>query len=97
MEEFNPWREEWKNWIEVDFKKTLFCLKLSVVWPKPSKQNESVFPILIEERPGDVRMAWEEIQSRGIRWVKRVKEGISALRKIDSAVGGKAAAFLSVV
>jgi hypothetical protein len=72
-------------------------MKLSIVWSKPSSQNEFVFSILIEERPGDVRMAWEEIQFRGIRWVKRVKEGISALRKIDSAVGEKVTAFLSVV
>jgi hypothetical protein len=64
---------------------------------KDLRQAAQVFSILIEERPGDVRMAWEEIQSRGIRWVKRVKEGISALRKIDSAVGEKVTAFLSTI
>ncbi len=62
---------------------------------KDLRQAAQAFSILIEERPGDVRMVWEEIQLRGKGWVRRVKEGGSALSKIDSAVWNRVAAFLS--
>jgi len=63
---------------------------------KDLRQAAQVFSVLIEERPGDIRMAWEEIRFQRKGWVKRVKEGISSLRKIDSEAGGKVAAFLAV-
>jgi hypothetical protein len=63
---------------------------------KDLRQGSQVFSILIEERPGDVLLAWEEIQREGKGWVKRVTDGISALKKIDSAVAEKVASFLPV-
>jgi hypothetical protein len=62
---------------------------------KDLRQAAQLFSILIEERPGDLRAAWEEIQLEGKGWVKRVKEGISALEKLDSSVAEKVSAFLS--
>ena len=61
---------------------------------KDLRQAAQLFSTLIEERPGDVRTVWEEIQREGKAWVKRVKEGISALKKIDSSLTEKVASFL---
>lgn len=44
-------------------------------------QAGMLFSFLTEERPGDLIIAWEEIKRRGKSWVKRVKSGLSALRK----------------
>jgi hypothetical protein len=62
---------------------------------KDLHQASQVFSVLIEERPGDARLAWEEVQHIGKRWVKRVKDGVSALKKIDSVVAEKIASFLT--
>jgi hypothetical protein len=62
---------------------------------KDLRQASQVFSVLIEERPGDIRLAWEEIQRKGKGWVKRVKDGVSALKKIDSALAEKVASFLA--
>jgi hypothetical protein len=62
---------------------------------KDLRQAAQVFSTLIDERPGDVRAAWEEIRLAGKGWVKRVKEGITALKKIDSSAAGKIVPFLS--
>lgn len=64
---------------------------------KDLRQAAQIFSILIEERPGDVRMVWEETQLRGKGWVRRVNQGISALSKIDSEVGKRIAASLSTI
>jgi len=63
---------------------------------KDLRQESQVFSILIEERPGDVHLAWEEIQREGKGLAKRVKVGVVALKKIDSAAARKIASFLSV-
>jgi len=62
---------------------------------KDLRQASQVFSVLIEERPGNVRLTWEEIRHKGKGWVKRVEAGISALKKIDSAVAEKVASFLA--
>lgn len=62
---------------------------------KDLRQGAQIFSILIEERPGDIQMVWEEIQLRGKGWVRRVKQGISGLSKIDSEAGKRIADFLS--
>ncbi len=63
---------------------------------KDLRQASQVFSVLIEERPGDIRLAWEKIQREGKGWVKRVKDGCLALKKIDSAAAEKVASFLAV-
>ena len=62
---------------------------------KDLRQASQVFSVLIEERPQDVRLTWEEIQHEGKGWVKRIEAGISALKKIDSAIAEKVASFLA--
>ncbi len=64
---------------------------------KDLHQAAQVFSILIEERPGDVRAAWKEIQLKGKGWVKRVKDGRSALERIDPAAAEKVATFLKIL
>jgi hypothetical protein len=62
---------------------------------KDLRQASQVFSVLIEERPGDVRLTWEEFQHEAKGWAKRVEAGISALKKIDSAIAEKVASFLA--
>lgn len=62
---------------------------------KDLRQAAQIFSILIEERPGDIRMVWEEIRLRGKGWVRRVNQSISGLSKIDSEAGKRVADFLA--
>lgn len=48
---------------------------------KDLQQAGMLFSFLSEERSGDLIIAWEEIKRRGKSWVKRVKTGLSALKK----------------
>ena len=62
---------------------------------KDLSQAAQVFSILLEDRPGDIRIAWEEIRGRGKGWVKRVQNGVSALgRFADPAIRERIGAFL---
>jgi hypothetical protein len=62
---------------------------------KDLNQAAQVFSILIEDRPGDIRIAWKEIRSHGKGWVKRVQHGVSALgRFADPVIGEKIGAYL---
>jgi len=62
---------------------------------KDLNQAAQIFSILIDDRPGDIRIAWEDIRSRGNGWVKRVQKGVSALRRsIDPVIGEKIEAYL---
>ncbi len=58
---------------------------------KDLRQAAQLFSVLSEDRPGDIRSAWEEIQLQGRGWVKRVKEGVSALKRVDSEIAEKIA------
>jgi hypothetical protein len=56
---------------------------------KDLNQAAQVFSILLEDRPGDIRIAWKEIRSHGKGWVKRVQNGVSALRRVAGPVIGE--------
>ena len=45
-----------------------------------------VLSVLLEDRPGDIRISWEEIQSCGKGWVGRVQNGVSALGRFADPV-----------
>lgn len=49
-----------------------------------------ILAVLCEERPGDVRMAWDDLKSRGAGWVKRVVAGTKRLKKIDEVTHRRA-------
>jgi hypothetical protein len=62
---------------------------------KDLNQAAQLLSILLEERPGDITIAWEEIRSQGKGWVKRVQNGVSALRRHTApAIGEKIGAYL---
>jgi hypothetical protein len=63
---------------------------------KDLNQAAQVFSILLEDRPGDIMIAWREIRSRGKGWVKRVQNGVSALRRLaDPLIGDKIGTYLT--
>lgn len=61
---------------------------------KDLRQAAQVLSLLVEERPGDLRIAWDEIRNRGAGWVKRLNAGMMSMGKLDPAVGKKLAALL---
>jgi len=48
---------------------------------KDIMQAAQVFSVLADERPGDLLLAWDEIERRGEGWVKRVAAGLSVMRE----------------
>jgi hypothetical protein len=52
---------------------------------KDLHQAAQVFDVLEQERPDDVRLAWEEIRQRGRGWVGRVKKGLESLGRLSPA------------
>ena len=57
-------------------------------------QAAQVLSVLVEERPGDVRIAWDEIERRGKGWVRRVSSGLSRVKPLYPDQHKKIAAFL---
>lgn len=53
---------------------------------KDLNQAAQVFSILLEDRPGDIGIAWEEIRSHGKGWVKRVQRGVAAMERFAGPV-----------
>lgn len=50
---------------------------------KDLRQAAQLLALLAPERPGDIRVAWDEIQRRGRGWERRVTAGLNALGSID--------------
>lgn len=42
---------------------------------------EQLFELLVEERPGDILLAWDDAVKRGKGWVERITKGIAKLEK----------------
>lgn len=61
---------------------------------KDLRQAAQLFSVLLDERPGDVAMAWEEIVRRGKGWTRRVTQGVNALRLLEPSTAGRVAAAL---
>ena len=62
---------------------------------KDLRQAAQVLSVLLEERPGDINVAWDDIVRRGKGWTRRVLDGVSSLKRIDSGIGGRLAAALA--
>lgn len=52
---------------------------------KDLMQAAQVLALLVDERPGDVRIAWGAAAARGAGWTSRLKRGLASLRSIDAA------------
>lgn len=54
---------------------------------KDLMQAEQLFELLVEERPGDILLAWDDAVKRGKGWVKRITQGIVKLEKRNMDAG----------
>ncbi len=66
--------------------------------PKAQKdldQAAQLLLVLLEERPGDLLLAWEEIKRRGTGWIKRIQSALSAKNSPYTSVLERTKAFLS--
>jgi len=57
-------------------------------------QAAQVLSVLVEERAGDVLVAWDEIKRRGGGWTRRVSSGLSRTKTLYPDEHKKIAAFL---
>jgi len=57
-------------------------------------QAAQVLALLVEERPGDVLVAYDEIKRRGKRWKTRISSGLSRLKNLYPDEHKQIAAFL---
>lgn len=51
-------------------------------------QAGALVEVLAADRPDELRKAWKDALSRGPGWVKRAREGLGALRKLEPHVAG---------
>lgn len=61
---------------------------------KDIAQAAQLFEVLMDERPGDLLLAWDHLKERGAGWVKRVTSALKAKGGEHEAVLEKTAAFL---
>jgi hypothetical protein len=61
---------------------------------KDVMQAAQVFEVLVDERPGDLRMAWDNLCARGTAWEKAVARGLDFLRKRDPGIHASVTALL---
>lgn len=52
-------------------------------------QAGQVLSFLLEERPGDVRLAWEALAARGANWVKLARRGLELLAVHDEGLAAR--------
>ncbi len=55
-------------------------------------KNYQLLKVIMDERPGDVLLVWEELRQRGSGWVKRVGNALTASSDEYQEVFEKAAA-----
>jgi hypothetical protein len=63
---------------------------------KDIMQAAQVISVLVDERPGDLLLAWEDLERRGIGWIKRAKSGLSALNVNYQSIYNKTAKLLQI-
>jgi hypothetical protein len=61
---------------------------------KDLRQAAQIFEILLDERPGDVQIAWDEIREKGKGWVRRAREALKVLAKSDHRTARQVATAL---
>ncbi len=63
---------------------------------KDLAQAAQLLEVLMDERPGDLSRAWEEVERRGRGWVKRVRRALMGSAGEQKDVFEKAAGFLDL-
>ncbi len=61
---------------------------------KDLTQAAQVLGFLVDERPGDVRIAWEAAAQRGSGWSKRLVAGLKTMQTIDAEVAERVIALV---
>jgi len=61
---------------------------------KDLHQAAQLLALLVQERPGDIRVAWDEIKRRGRGWQRRITVGLNALGSIDRDTAAAAKTLL---
>lgn len=56
---------------------------------KDLRQASQVLDVLLEDRTGDVELAWSAVGERGSGWVRRVRGGLRALARLEPEVAGR--------
>jgi hypothetical protein len=59
-------------------------------------QAAQLLEVLMDERPGDLSLAWEALERRGTGWVKRVRRALKGPTGDHEGAFEKAAAFLKL-
>jgi hypothetical protein len=57
---------------------------------KDLRQAAQVLEVLVDDRPGDVALAWEAIGLRGRAWTRRTQAGLAALERIEPSIAERA-------
>lgn len=52
-------------------------------------QAGQILEVLIEDRPGDIELAWAELNGRGSGWTRRVRQSLAALARHYPLVAGR--------
>ena len=52
-------------------------------------QAAQLLTVLLEERPGDLQLAWEAIKQQGPGWVKRIHQALSSPSTPQKAIFGR--------
>ena len=63
---------------------------------KDMTQAAQLLHILLEERPGDLILAWEEIKKKGAGWMKRIKNALYVRSSPQSSILKRTASFLKI-
>lgn len=63
---------------------------------KDIMQAGQIMLVLVDERPGDLLLAWDEIKRRGDGWVKRTTAGLAALGEYNRSAYKRAVRLLKI-
>jgi hypothetical protein len=62
---------------------------------KDVAQAIDVIEVLVEDRPGDLGLAWEALVGRGARWQRAARRGVELLSRRDSSLHARLAPLLA--
>ena len=57
-------------------------------------QAAQLLTVLLEERPGDLQLAWEAIKRQGPRWVKRIQKALSSPSSLHKGIFDRTKTYL---
>jgi hypothetical protein len=58
-------------------------------------QAAQLFEVLVEERQGDLRLAWDALTERGGGWVRRAEAGLKSLAETQTELAARVSAMIA--